>query len=166
MIGNPIRPGRVNHAPRASDLGRMASLLLEASGRGQTLMTNKKHIGFGLIVVVALAALSITQKSYSQSSTENSRLIISFQSRASGIDRGTKKEIDEFISKYEKEKGVQLAKEVVRWGREGEVDYCFKLSELSKEDQKDFVSGIKPLAGGSKQTVIVENAPCRSKGRK
>ena len=66
-------------------------------------------------------------------------------------------------SEYEKEKAVQLAKEVVRWGREGELDYCFKLSELSKEDQEDFVSGIKPLAGGSKQTVVVENAPCRNK---
>jgi len=129
-------------------------------------MSNKRRNGFGLAVVMALAALSITENSYSQTATANSRLIISFNSLASGIDSEAKKEIDEFISRYEKEKGVRLAKEVAHWGKEGELDYCFKLSELSKEDQEGFVSEIKSLVKKSKQTGVVENAPCRSKGLK
>ncbi|MGE0128101.1 MAG: hypothetical protein AB7U82_08475 [Blastocatellales bacterium] len=126
-------------------------------------MTNKNHIKFCLLVLVTLSSLSGAQTSYSQTATENSRLIISFHSRASGIDGRAKREIDKFISSYGKEKGVQLAKEVVRWGKEGELDYCFKLSEISEEDQKNFVSRIEVLVRNSDRTRMQENAPCRNK---
>src|ERR1043166_7823081 len=97
-------------------------------------MTNKEYSGFGPLVLVALAVLSAAQQSYSQATTANARLIISFTSVASGVDRKAVEEIGEFIASYEKEKGVQLAKEVASWGREGECDYCLKLSELSEEE--------------------------------
>jgi hypothetical protein len=124
-------------------------------------MTNRKHLEFGFIVLAAFALLSNASTSYSQPA--NSRLIISFTSQASGIDREAKREIDGFITEYEKEKGRRLAKEIVRWGREGELDYCFMLSELSQGDQAHFVSQIKLLVKKSKQTSVVENAPCRNK---
>ena len=124
-------------------------------------MTAKKHIEFALIVFMALTALSIFHESYSQTATENSRLIISFQSHASGIDGRAKKDIDTFISDYEKEKNVRLAREVVGWGREGELDYCFMLSEITKEDQADFVSRIGIKVKSSDRTSLQENAPCR-----
>jgi hypothetical protein len=127
-------------------------------------MTHNKCIGFGLTVVFVSGALSIAQQSYPQTATAQSRLIISFSSPGNGIDYKAKKEIDERISSYEKEKGVPLAKEEIHWGREGELDYCFKLVELSKEDQEEFVSRIKSSVKKSKRTGIVENAPCRSKG--
>jgi hypothetical protein len=127
-------------------------------------MTHKQYVGFGLTVLFLSGALSIAQQRYPQTDIAHSRLIISFNSPGNGIDYKAKKEIDGFISSYEKEQGVPLAKEEIHWGKEGELDYCFKLSELAKEDQEDFVSRIKSLVRKSKRTGIVENAPCRNKG--
>ena len=74
-----------------------------------------------------------------------------------------REEIDQYFSEYQKEKGVELAIEVVHWGREGEIDYCMNLRELSEGDQESFVSEIKSLAKKSKrgQILVEENAPCR-----
>lgn len=72
-----------------------------------------------------------------------------------------KKKIGEYISDYEKEKNVKLAKEEFHWGREGETNYCFKLTELSQNDQESFISKIKSLSMHSKQINIMENSPCR-----
>ena len=127
-------------------------------------MTHKQYVGFGLTVLFLSGALSIAQQRYPQTDIAHSRLIISFNSPGNGIDYKAKKEIDGFISSYEKERGVPLAKEEIHWGKEGELDYCFKLSELAKEDQEDFVSRIKSLVRKSKRIGIVENAPCRNKG--
>jgi hypothetical protein len=89
------------------------------------------------------------------------RLVVSFISFASGTDGAARKKIDEYIAQFEKEKRVTLAKEVVRWGKEGEVDYCFGLTELSQSDQANFVEKINSLR--SKRVTTQENAPCSHK---
>ena len=126
-------------------------------------MTHSKYIGFGLTGLLVAGTLSIAQESYPQTARAHSRLIVSFSSPGNGIDYKVKKEIDECITSYEKDKDVRLAKEERHWGKEGELDYCFKLSELSKEEQEDFVSRIKSLVKKSKRTGLVENAPCRKR---
>lgn len=126
-------------------------------------MTHSKYIGFGLTGLLVFGTLSIAQESYPQTAIAHSRLIVSFSSPGNGIDYKVKKESDECITSDEKDKDVRLAKEERHWGKEGELDYCFKLSELSKEEQEDFVARIKSLVKKSKRTGLVENAPCRNR---
>ena len=63
------------------------------------------------------------------------RLVISFQSPANGIDKDADAKLTNYIANY----GKVLAIEKVYWGMEGERDYCFKLSELSKNEQGKFI---------------------------
>ncbi len=123
----------------------------------------KNYFVICFVALFVLITSSITPTHGSQEAASNYRLIVSFISFASGIDHRVKKEIDEFILNYEKEKGLRLSKEMVRWGREGEVDYCFKLTEISEDDQEGFISEINSLAKKSKQVQVRQNAPCRNK---
>jgi hypothetical protein len=47
--------------------------------------------------------------------------------------------------------------EAVPWGREGEVDFCFRLSELSSEDQASFINEMKKAMEGRKLIQFAEN---------
>ena len=127
-------------------------------------MTRNKYIAFGLTVLLVPGTFSIAQESHPQTETAHTRLIISFNSPGDGIDYKVKKQIDEYISSYERHKRVRLAKTTRHWGREGELYCCFTLSELSRDDQEQFVSRIQSLVKTSTRTLIVENAPCRNKG--
>jgi hypothetical protein len=52
------------------------------------------------------------------------------------------------------------------WGREGETDYCFNLSELTaKKDLIGFIEDVKKIGAGSDMMNISENAECMHKGR-
>lgn len=92
----------------------------------------------------------------------HSRLIVSFYSICCGINQKAKEKLDKFIHNYEQATGKQLTKEVVHWGKEGEIDYCFRLSELSLRERKRFVSKVRLLLRRSKLVNINENAACRS----
>ena len=59
-----------------------------------------------------------------------------------------------------------MEKETAHWGREGEVDYCFKLAELSKEEQATFIAAIKSELKDSERVSIKENVPCQNKRKK
>ena len=95
--------------------------------------------------------------------TLNYCFIVSFFSIGQGTDYAVQQKFEEYIASFEKEKNIQLAKETAPWGREGEIDFCFKLSELSPEEQLKFISDIKGLLGVSKLVYTKENAPCRNK---
>ncbi|MEO5569568.1 MAG: hypothetical protein ABIT08_15060, partial [Bacteroidia bacterium] len=53
--------------------------------------------------------------------------------------------------------------EVFPWGREGETDFCFPLSELKEVQQKEFVNEIKVKYKGHDLVQFAENEPCRHK---
>lgn len=93
---------------------------------------------------------------------QTSRLVVSFYSICCGIDQKAKEKLDEFIEHYEKTKGRRLTKAAVRWGREGEIDYCLKLAELSPREQKRFISRVRLLLKRSKLVRITENVACQS----
>ncbi|HEY0544390.1 MAG TPA: hypothetical protein VGC91_03255 [Pyrinomonadaceae bacterium] len=97
-----------------------------------------------------------------QASAQTSRLVVSFYSICCGIDQKAQESLDKFITRYEKAKGKQLTKAAVYWGREGEVDYCLKLSELSPKEQKRFIAQVRGLLKKSKLVHINENAACQS----
>ena|ERR1051326_5621709 len=91
--------------------------------------------------------------------TTNVRLLVSFISIGAGIDAAIKEKYDAFLSGQQK----KIKYDEAHWGREGEVDYCFLLSELSKKEQDDFVAKSKLMLSGSKLVIVSENVPCDKK---
>lgn len=81
------------------------------------------------------------------------RLVVSFISKGEGTD-GKKIEALETYSNNHKKKPVY---NVQPWGREGERDYSFKLTELSKSEQIDFIVNVKKLMAGSDMANVQEN---------
>jgi hypothetical protein len=69
--------------------------------------------------------------------------------------------MDVFISRYQLENKKELKFEAVPWGREGEVDYCFMLSELSAKEQSRFINALKDQLKFSELVQITENQPCK-----
>ena len=111
---------------------------------------------------VGLLGLPCFVRGQTQTKSQTRRLVVSFTSICCGIDREAKEKLDDFITKYEKTNGKQLATSSVKWGREGEIDYCLKLSELSRKQQKTFISQVRSLIGKSKLVEIRENAECQT----
>jgi hypothetical protein len=97
-------------------------------------------------------------------SDENCRFSISFISIGGGTDGDAKKQFETYIVKFDVNNNTKLDYETVKWGREGEVDYCFKLSELKPKQQEIFISDLKELLKDSKLVRYQENEPCK-KGR-
>jgi hypothetical protein len=88
------------------------------------------------------------------------RLTVSFISKGAGIDSKT----EETFVKWLKAQPKQPAYEETRWGREGEKNYCLKLSELSTREQEIFVRDVRTLLTDKELVIVSEYAPC--KGRK
>jgi hypothetical protein len=114
-----------------------------------------------LIFFAGILAVSCKTKQSSSSTSKTTqsgeyRLVISFISKGSGIDGSKHDAIKKFMDDHPK----KVKNEMYRWGREGEVDYCFKLKELSDKDQKAFVEEVKKLAGESDRIFINENSAC------
>lgn len=109
---------------------------------------------FMILFVVAV----FTHHSKAETSKTTYRLIISFGSECCGIDHMAQDEIDKFIAAYEKKKKVKLQRKVVYWGKEGERDYCFTLSEISKKEQANLIAEIKTIAKKSKLVEVKENS--------
>ena len=119
---------------------------------------------FVLNLALCLSLMSFPSFAHGQIQTgePTTRLVVSFYSICCGIDQKARERLDRFIRRYEKAKGKQLTKAEVRWGREGEVDYCLKLSELSRREQRRFISNVRRLLKRSKLVHINENVACRS----
>ena len=124
------------------------------------IMKDTKYFAFGLIIILTLMSLTVSAQSQPHNKVQTSRLVVSFYSICCGIDHQAQEKLDKFINTFEKARGRQLTKSVVRWGREGEIDYCLILSELSPREQKKFISKVRSLLKRSKLVNINENTPC------
>jgi hypothetical protein len=91
-----------------------------------------------------------------------SRLIVSFISIGGGIDRNAKNEFAELIEQFGNRYDTKLNPEIIKWGREGETDFCLKLKELSKDQQEQFIKESKTLLENRKLVRIYENEKCRN----
>lgn len=89
------------------------------------------------------------------------RLTVSFISIGGGIDYAAKQKYDAFVADFGKRNKTKLAHETVGWGREGEVDYCFKLAELKDAQKSAFVTESKAMFVGNDLVKLKENASCR-----
>ncbi|MES2567170.1 MAG: hypothetical protein V4565_09910 [Bacteroidota bacterium] len=98
----------------------------------------------------------------SQESSKTYRLIVSFISKGAGLDRTKQTTLLSYIESHPK----KPAYTTVLWGREGETDYCFSLSELkTKAEINSFIENVKKIAAGSDMMQLSENAVSEHKGR-
>ncbi len=125
-------------------------------------MKETKYFALNFILFLSLVGLSGLAHGQTQAGEQTSRLVVSFYSICCGIDHEAKEKLDGFIKQYEKSKGKQLTKTATSWGREGEIDYCLPLSELSSREQKRFISKVRVLLKKSKLVHINEKATCQS----
>lgn len=125
-------------------------------------MKEIKHFVLNLSLCLSLMGLSGFADGHPQASEQRSRLVVSFYSICCGIDHQAQENLDNFIKRYEKTKRKQLTKAEVHWGKEGEIDYCLKLSELSPKEQKRFIAQVRALLKKSKLVHINENAACQN----
>jgi hypothetical protein len=95
--------------------------------------------------------------------TANCAVLVSFYSIGSGTNREAYDKFRAFIEKTNKAKKITLNIGATPWGREGEVDYCFKLKELNAANQKKFISDLKKLLKGADYVRIEEDKPNTNK---
>ena len=90
------------------------------------------------------------------------RLLVSFISKGAGPDSEKRTAFLAYVDAHPS----KPAYKTVNWGREGEIDYCFNLSELSsKKDMIAFIESVRKIAAGSDRIIVNENAECQHKAR-
>jgi hypothetical protein len=87
---------------------------------------------------------------------ENYPLVLSFYSIGTGVDGNHLRKFNDFLESYQ----PKLNPIVTPWGREGEVDFCFTLSELSTKQRSQFIKQVREQLKDCKLVHINENAPC------
>jgi hypothetical protein len=81
-------------------------------------------------------------------------IIVSFASRASGINHEARESLEKTITDFNQENKVTVFMEKQHWGREGEVDYLFLTKNLSTKQKKELKAKIK-VAVGSADLVFI-----------
>lgn len=85
------------------------------------------------------------------------RLTVSFISKGEGIDYKTQEAFENWLKDYPK----HPAYEVTHWGREGEMNYCLKLNELSTREQEIFVRDVRTQLTDKPLVFVTEYAKCK-----
>lgn len=93
------------------------------------------------------------------------RLIVTFISIGAGTDPDGKSLLDGYILDYKNKKGKAVRYIMIPWGREGEVDCCFDLKDLTVSEQSDFIDGLRNTMKARELIQINENAKNRFKSR-
>ena len=96
-------------------------------------------------------------------STDSYRFIVSFYSIGGGPDMKGLKEFKDFVTTFSTKLNKSISPEIFSWGREGESDYCYKLSGLNDKEQKQFITEANVILAKSKLVHVSENEACRHK---
>jgi hypothetical protein len=91
---------------------------------------------------------------------EKFRLIVSFISIGMGTDRKAAEVFQGYLNEYREKTHKKIERIAAPWGREGEVDYCFRLDELSPAEQAEFISGLRDRLSFSELVQFAENEIC------
>ena len=105
----------------------------------------------------------VVKETQSDETKTTYNLLVSFISRGEGINGQAKTKLDDFIIDFEAKHSLTIQYEKINWGKEGERDYCFDLSNLSQSKQKTFITGSKTLLSTADQVLIYENKECYHK---
>lgn len=87
------------------------------------------------------------------------RVTISFISRGEGIDNKTLESTEAWIKNQPKSPAFVKT----RWGREGEINLCLKLNELSTREQEIFVRDLRTQLTDKQLVLIAEYAECKGR---
>ncbi len=130
-----------------------------------------KNLFFALAVFIFSACSSsrkLSEKttsdvkpSYDNIADSSYSLVVSFISIGSGTDRIARKEYESFIKQFEEHNKAIILLKKVNWGREGEIDFCIKLSNLNNDLQKNFIEETKNMLKDLKLVRIEENSNCK-----
>ena len=93
------------------------------------------------------------------------RFTVSFISIGSGIDHKAREEFNAFIQQYNAKHNVSITTENASWGREGEIDYCMRLQELTTAQEHNFITETKEILKSSSRVRYQENSTCRQSRR-
>lgn len=127
--------------------------------------------GWVMISLTMIQAGSCKSKDLAKSKTSATKvdedgrrivnLYVSFYSIAYGIDYEAQTGLKNYMASFEEQHKVKLNVTEVRWGREGEIDYCFDLENLKADQQAEFIAGTKKILSVSKLVHIIENTGCK-----
>ena len=93
------------------------------------------------------------------------RFIVSFYSIGAGIEQKQMEKFENFLIQYRQKTSKNIPAEKTHWGREGEVDFCCDLSELSPAGQKTFIREVKEELKTAVRANYSENSPCKKQRR-
>lgn len=83
------------------------------------------------------------------------RLVVSFISQGGGIDYKTKEEFEKWLGMREK-----FVYETTTWGREGEVNFCFRMTNISTREQDIFVKDVRTFLTDKPLVLVSEYSKC------
>lgn len=83
------------------------------------------------------------------------RLVVSFISKGEGIDYKTEESFKAWLAER-----PQFTYEVTHWGREGEVNYCFRMSNIDGRQQEVFVRDVRTFMTDKELVIVSEWAKC------
>lgn len=114
---------------------------------------------------------TLSEKSGDKKATETSEtasknisdVLIGFISIGAGTNTVARRQLENFITEFEKTNSVIIKFNKITYGREGETDYCFDLSALKPDLKKMFISKSKELLNKSENVNYQENKSCRNK---
>ena len=90
-----------------------------------------------------------------------SRFIVSFYSIGSGSEGDQMNNLKMFTTQFGKRISKNITWSETPWGREGEVDFCFSLKDLTTEQQTEFINGAKQALNKAQWVHYFENKACR-----
>jgi len=85
------------------------------------------------------------------------RVIVSFISIGEGSDYKSYENLKAILTNWHERVKTEIEVVEIPWGREGEVDVCLTLKELTPEEQASFVDEIKTTFQGNNLVQISEN---------
>ena len=85
------------------------------------------------------------------------RVAVSFISFGAGTDPDGRPMLDTYVQQYMDASEKKIVYDAHPWGREGEVDFCFTLDNLTAEEQKIFIEGLKSTFKGRELVHVEEN---------
>jgi hypothetical protein len=95
-----------------------------------------------------------------QSDEDPIRFVVLFYSIGEGSEFDLIKEFESSIKSYGSTIGKEIDYQKLSWGREGETDFCIRLTELNVSQKVDFIEKSRALLKKGKWVNIYENYVC------